>query len=412
MTEETYDIIIVGAGPAGCSCAHQLSGKGLKIAIIDKDIFPRDKICGDAISPDVVNQFYRMDAKLGEQFKQFPIKKGSHGIRFFAPNHNFLDLSFTKSKYTDSASFVVKRIAFDNFFFNQIKDLPDIAIYLNHKVQEISISDEAVVVETDKKAIKGKMIIGADGANSVVKKRLLDNKIEREHHSAGLRQYYENVTGFHEKNHIELHFYEGILPGYFWIFPLPDNQANIGIGMLSSEVSKRKINLKEKLADIIQHHPNVKDRFKDAKPLEPVRGFGLPMGSKKRACSGNRSLLLGDAASLIDPFSGEGIGNAMRSGRIAADHILKAVELNRFDAKFNKLYDKEIYSKMWKEFRFSYYLRKLMKHPRIFNFLLNKGSQSKAVRILLTSILDNRDFKKSIISPSFYYKLLSSSFYK
>ena len=403
---EIYDIIIVGAGPAGCSCAYQLSGKGLKIAIIDKDVFPRDKICGDAISPDVVNQFYRMDSELGENFKQFPIKKASDGIRFFAPNYSSLDISFTKSKHTDSPAYIVKRVAFDNFFFNQISNLPDIDILLEHKVQKIEIANETVFLETDKTTIKGKVIIGADGANSIVRKRLINNKIDREHHSAGLRQYYENVTGFHDKNHIELHFYKDILPGYFWVFPLPNNQANIGIGILSSEVSKKKINLKEKFADIIENHPNIKHRFKNAKPLESVKGFGLPMGSIKRACSGNRFLLLGDAASLIDPFSGEGIGNAMRSGRIAADHLVKAFELNRFDAKFNLRYDKEIYAKMWNEFRFSYYLRKLMKYPRVFNFIITKGSQSKSLRNLLTSILDNRDYKKSLLNPSFYYKLI------
>ena len=401
-----YDIIIVGAGPAGCSCAYQLSGKGLKIAIIDKDVFPRDKICGDAISPDVVNQFYRMDSELGENFKQFPTKEASDGIRFFAPNYNSIDINFTKSKHTDSPCYIVKRIDFDNFFFNQISNLSDIDIYLEHKVQKIEISNETVFLETNKTAIKGKVIIGADGANSIVRKRLINNQIDREHHSAGLRQYYENVTGFHDKNHIELHFYKDILPGYFWVFPLPNNQANIGIGILSSEVSKKKINLKEKLADIIENHPNIKHRFKNAKPLESVKGFGLPMGSIKRPCSGNRFLLLGDAASLIDPFSGEGIGNAMRSGRIAADHLVKAFELNRFDAKFNLLYDKKIYAKMWNEFRFSYYLRKLMKYPKVFNFIINKGSQSKSLRNLLTPILDNRDYKKSLLDPSFYYKLL------
>lgn len=403
---KVYYIIIVGAGPAGCSCAYQLSGKGLKIAIIDKDIFPRDKICGDAISPDVVNQFYRMDSELGNNFKQFPVKKASDGIRFFAPNYNFLDISFTKSKHTDSPCYIVKRTAFDNFFFNQICNLPDIDIYLEHKVQKVEVSNESVFLETNKTAIKGKVIIGADGANSIVRKRLINNKIDRNHHSAGLRQYYENVTGFHDKNHIELHFYKDILPGYFWIFPLPNNQANIGIGILSSVVGQRKINLKEKLADIIKNHPNIKHRFKNAKPLESVKGFGLPMGSKKRACSGDRFLLLGDAASLIDPFSGEGIGNAMRSGRIAADHLTKAFELNRFDAKFNLRYDKEIYAKMWNEFRFNYFLRELMKYPRLFNFIINKGNQSKSLQNLLTSILDNRDYKKSLLNPSFYYKLL------
>lgn len=403
---ENYDVLIVGAGPAGCACAYQLSGKGLKIALVEKDVFPRDKICGDALSPDVVNQFYRMNPELGKKFEKLATKLPSGGIRFFAPNQNFLDVSFSKSDFTEKPSFIAKRVDFDHFFFNQIKDLPDIDIFQSHKVKRIEIADEAVVLETDKITVKGKVILGADGANSIVRRKLMKGKIQREHHTAGLRQYYENVSGFDERSHIELHFYDDIIPGYFWIFPLPNNQANVGMGMLSSEISDRKTNLKEKLADIIQNHPNVKDRFKDAKAMESVKGFGLPMGSVKRQCSGNHFLLLGDAAGLIDPFSGEGIGNAIRSGRVAADHLLKAFEQNRFDAKFNKRYDKEIYSKMWNEFRFSRFLQNLLKYPKIFNYLLNKGNNSKSVRVLLTSIIDNRDFKKSLLSPSFYYKIL------
>lgn len=403
---ELYDVIIIGAGPAGCACAYQLSGNGLKVAIIEKDVFPRDKICGDAMSPDVVNQFYRMNPELGEKFKQFPSKRASDGIRFFAPNHELLDVSFSKSQFTDKPSFIVKRIDFDHFFFKQIEGLPDIDIHQQHKVKTIESNNDFVSVETDKTSIKGKIIIGADGANSIVKRQLDKNKIDRNHHTAGLRQYFENVTGFDDRSHIELHFYDDIIPGYFWIFPLPNNQANVGMGMLSNEVSNRKINLKERLADIIENHPNVKDRFKNAKPLENIKGFGLPMGSKKRACSGNRFLLLGDAAGLIDPFSGEGIGNAMRSGRVAAEHLLKGIEMNRFDAEFNKRYDKEIYAKMWNEFRFSRFLQKLLKYPKLFNFLLNKGNKSKSARMLLASIIDNRDFKKSLVSPSFYRKIL------
>jgi len=300
------------------------------------------------------------------------------------------------------------KIDFDNFLFNQISKLPDLEIFTNHKVEALEILENNVVVKTDQQTFHTKTVIGADGAHSILNKRLTNNKLEKNHYSAGLRQYYENVSGFQNKEYIELHFYKDILPGYFWIFPMDNNRANIGIGMLSSEISKRRINLRKKLAEIIETHPNVKDRFKHAKPLETVKGFGLPMGSKKRQCSGDRFLLLGDAASLIDPFSGEGIGMAIRSGRIAADHILKAFKLNRFDAKFNAQYDKMIYSKMRFELYFSSMLQRLLKYPRVFNFVLNIASHSKPIQRLLTYILDNQDFKKSYLNPFSYFNKLSS----
>ena len=406
MIEPKYDIIIVGAGPAGCACAYQLRNANLKIAILEKDSFPRDKICGDALSADVINQFYRMDEEIAHQFEGFTAKQPSNGVRFFAPNKQRLDIDFVNPKHGKAAGYIVKRKDFDHFWFNLVKDLPHVDVYTEHKVENVVATNDEIKIDTSKGRFLAQMAIGADGAHSVLNRKLTTNKVEKEHYCAGLRQYYEGVTNFHSGNHIELHFYEDVLPGYFWIFPLPNNQANVGLGMLSSEVSKSKINLKEKLDEIIRYHPNVKERFKNAKPLESIQGYGLPIGSKKRPISGNRFLLLGDAASLIDPFTGEGIGNAIRSGRIAADHINDAFKNNRFDAHFNKAYDKVIYHKMWNELRISRSMQKLLKYPKLFNFVVRKANKNQSIRTLLTSMLDNIDLKKELTKPSFYVKLI------
>ena len=117
------------------------------------------------------------------------------------------------------------------------------------------------------------MVLAADGAQSILNKKLTGNVVEKEHFCAGVRQYYSNVKEFHPENHIELHFYKEILPGYLWVFPLPGNQANVGLGMLSSVVSKKKMNLKTELAKLLETEPLLKQRFKDAIPLTEVQGF-------------------------------------------------------------------------------------------------------------------------------------------
>jgi flavin-dependent dehydrogenase len=149
----------------------------------------------------------------------------------------------------------------------------------------------------------------------------------------------------------------------------------------------------------------LKERFKNAKPIEKPQGFGLPIGSKKRPLSGDRILLLGDAASLIDPFTGEGIGNALRSGRIAADHITKSFENQNFTASFHKQYDKTVYQKMWNELRISRQLQMLLRYPRLFNFVVEKANHNSSVKTLLTSMLDNVDLKKELVMLGFYLKL-------
>lgn len=403
MESEEYDVVIVGAGPAGCTCAYLLAGNGIKVALLEKENFPRDKTCGDALSPDAVNQLNRIDPALAQQFHERVEKTPSHGIRFFSPNNKCLDISLNDAR---SSSFIARRVDFDNFYFNQVRHRPDIHVYTECKVEEIEALEKEIIVTTGNTKFRAKVVVGADGANSIVTRKLTNHKVEKDHHSAGLRQYFENVCGFHQNNFIELHFYEGILPGYFWIFPLPNNRANVGLAMLSSEVIKQKVNLKEKLNEIIQRHPTVAPRFKNAKPLESVKGFGLPLGSKKRICSGHRFLLTGDAAGLIDPFSGEGIGNAIRSGRLAAEHLKKAFEQKRFDREFNTLYDRDIYNKMWKELQISRSMQLLLKYPKLVNFVFNKALKSQSVRSLLASMLYDVNIKSELLKLSFYIKLM------
>jgi geranylgeranyl reductase family protein len=408
MTDKSFDfdLIIVGAGPAGFACAFQLRNQNLKIAIIDQATFPRDKICGDALSADVVNQLYRMDQSLGEKFESFAQKIDSHGVRFVAPNHSFLDINYQNPHHGNSAGYISKRLDFDHFLFQQIENQSNIKVFQSEKVLDSRRNAEGIELKTDKRQLTARMIIGADGAHSIVNRKLGNIKVEKDHYCAGIRQYFEGVTGFHNNQHIELHFYKELLPGYFWIFPLPNGQANVGLGMLSSEVSKKKLDLKKELGKLIESKPDLKERFRNAKELEKPQGFGLPIGSKKRPISGDRFLLLGDAASLIDPFTGEGIGNALRSGRIASEYILKAIENQNFTASFLQQYDHMVYHKMWNELRISRRIQMLLRYPKLFNFVVNRANKNSSVRTLLTSMLDNVDLKKELVKPGFYVKLL------
>jgi flavin-dependent dehydrogenase len=130
--------------------------------------------------------------------------------------------------------------------------------------------------------------------------------------------------------------------------------------MLSDTISKQKIDLKKSLSAIIQSIPEIAERFKDAEPLEDIKGFGLPLGSKKHKLSGNGFMLCGDAASLIDPFSGEGIETAMESGKFAAEQAIKCFENNNFAAEYLKQYDERVYRKMWSNFKNHYYLQRIL----------------------------------------------------
>jgi flavin-dependent dehydrogenase len=121
-----------------------------------------------------------------------------------------------------------------------------------------------------------------------------------------------------------------------------------------------KINLREKIQEIINRHEVISLRFKKAEQEGPVKGFGLPLGSLQGRLSGLRFMLCGDAGSLIDPATGEGIGNAMLSGMIAANRAVSCFEKNDFSVSFLSGYDREVYGRLAKEFRSKYRLQQLI----------------------------------------------------
>lgn len=405
MEHLRYDIVIVGAGPAGASCAIQLAKTGLQVAVMDKASFPRDKICGDALSVDVVNQLHKISPKLASDFEQLSHKVPSYGVRIYAPSGEPLDIPFIH-KQENKCGYLCQREVFDHLLVTHMLASENVSFFQNQTVTSVEVSPEKVVVVSEDYSITASVVIGADGAQSVVSRFLSGNSIDRRYYSAGLRVYYENVSSFTEGNHIELLFFKDTLPGYFWIFPLPDNRANVGIGILSSAVAKKKINLRKSLEELIVTHPVLKDRFRNAKPLEASKGFGLPLGGKKRKISGDRFLLLGDAAGLIDPFSGEGIGNAIRSGRVAAAHLINAFEHSDFSSEFNKNYDAEIYRLMQKEFRISRSLQKICKRAWLFNRIVRKANRNEYLKQFLTGTLSDIEQKKLLTRPGFYFNVL------
>jgi flavin-dependent dehydrogenase len=160
------------------------------------------------------------------------------------------------------------------------------------------------------------------------------------------------------------------------------------------------------MLDSLKHNPILKDRFAESELISDIKGWGLPLGTKKRRISGKRFILTGDAAFLIDPFTGEGISNAMTSGMIAASHIKKALQENKYDAKFLSGYDREVYDVLWDELRISRTLQRFSKYGKLFNYVVDKASANEGFRDMITCMFDDLDLRKKLSNPRLYFKLL------
>jgi geranylgeranyl reductase family protein len=407
---KTPRIAIVGAGPSGSTCSFFLSQFQIPHVLIDSAEFPRDKICGDAISGKALHILRKMDPQVVESLQIISDFTDTWGISFSAPNGKILDIPFKKERKSNDlpVGFVAKRKDFDHFLFNKTKS-SFAEIYTNTSLVGISRSFSGIELQLKKngneEVLEVDWVIGAEGERSLVAKILAKYQKELRHYSAGIRQYWQGVTHCHPQNYIELHFIKDLLPGYFWIFPMGDGICNVGLGMRSDRVSKGRVNLKKELERIIQENPMFQSRFKEAKAIETPKGWGLPMGSKPQTIGGEGFLLLGDAASLIDPFTGEGIGNGMKSGWIAAEEIRNAYQNNRWGG-LGDAYHQRVHRSLGDEFRVSDFLQRSLDYPWLFDAVVRKANKSQLLKETLICMFEDLDLRQQLRKPKFYWDLL------
>ena len=406
-------VIIVGAGPAGAGASIFLSKHEIPHIIIEKATFPRDKVCGDACSGKTLFVLRKANLELvPEIFSQENKFLPSHGIIFVAPNGKAIEIPFGGPKKTGepSAGFTTTRLTFDNFLFEKLnKNFA--TIFQQSSIHKIEKTEDGITILFSQNEIsyeiRSKIIIGADGDKSIVQKTMVHTKSSSKSYAVGLRAYYKGVTGMNKNNFIELHFLPEMLPGYFWIFPLPNGMANVGVGIPSDRVRDKKINLRELMLKVIRENPTISKRFRNAELEGKIPGWGLPLAIKSHSISGDNYLLTGDAASLIDPFSGEGIGNALYSGMIAAEAVQKALGEEKYDADFfKKNYDEILYRKIGNELKLSATLQRLCRFPWLFNFVVNKAKKSPALSQTMSSMFSDLDLRAQLKRPSFYFKIL------
>jgi geranylgeranyl reductase family protein len=403
-----YDLVIVGGGPAGVVTALYAARKGLTTLLLDKSRFPRDKICGDAVSGKaiaVLRDLQLEDAVAnlaGVRFRK---------VVFGSAKHVEAEVDLERARKRDLVvGYVIRRSVFDAFLFDRARAAATTCLE-EFEVEDLLFDDGRVcgVVGSDKSSglkreFRGRVVVGADGYRSIVARKTGSYTIDRAHWLVAIRRYHHNVKGLSDR--IELHYVSAVTPGYFWIFPVDDGLANVGLGMLASVMKKKRVNLTEAL-DATLGDRFFAPRFAESEPVEKPIGWHLPVGSIHRRCHGPGYLLVGDAAGLIDPFTGEGIANAMHSGRIAASAAARALDAGDVGTASLARYDRDLWDGIGDELRVSTKLQRIAGLEPLLNFTIRKAAHSQEVKDTLCAMIAEEVSRKQMTSPLFYLKLLA-----
>lgn len=376
------DILIIGAGPAGATTSLFLAKMGIPHLIIDAANFPRDKVCGDGLDLKVMRVLHHLDpAIVPHEMLENPHFVSSWGTRFWMQNGRAVDFVYEPSPNHQPPYPLfccAKRFYFDDFLVKKLD--PRFADFRPgvraEKIERdgkgwrvFTAGSTASSGEEASLEIRARLLIGADGDRSVLLRALGERKIDRWHYAGTLRQYWSGVEDLHPKNLIEVYFPKGLPMSYCYIFPLPNGEANVGYGMVSEIAAQGRHNLRDIFKRLLTEDPVMAPRFRHAEALEAPVGWGLPLASRRRPAAGEGYLLVGDAASLVCPTSGEGIGTGMMSGYIAAQFVQNALKSKDFSREQFRHYDREIHRRLQDEIRLYQLMMRLS--PRAYDFGLN-----------------------------------------
>lgn len=357
---QSYNVAILGAGPAGTACALALRGAGLRVALVDKARFPRDKICGDAIPGPALKALRQLDPTYAEELLAgLRPKAETRDSRVVAPNGGSLGVRWHLPTFNSP------RLHFDAALLDLVKRHTATEIHENFAVKTLTAAPDAVTLTAaDGRQLRAGLLIACDGANSMAARQLAHRRLDRAHHCAAVRAYYTDVADA-DGHTTEFFFLKKYPAGYLWVFPVGAGVHNVGFGMLSKDIVAHQLNLKKTLLELLQTHPQLAARFAPAQLLGPVTGFGLPLGTGRpaHALAGPRWLLCGDAASLIDPLQGHGIDTAIKSGILAAAQAVACFEKQDFSDAFLQHYARSVQAQLGPQLARSY---------RIMQFLGNK----------------------------------------
>jgi menaquinone-9 beta-reductase len=324
--DDDADVIVVGAGPSGATAAYYLAQAGLDVLLLEKSRFPRDKVCGDGLTPRAVKSLVAMGVDVSEEAGWLRNK----GLRVIGGGMR-LELPWPELSSYPGYGLVRARASLDETLARRAQ-ATGAKLLESTTVTGPVLDDDGRIVGVDVKAdgeertYRSRVVVAADGNSSRLSIAMGLRKRDDRPLGVAVRTYYTSPR--HDDDYLEswLDLWDGdrLLPGYGWIFGMGDGTSNVGLGLLNTSDAFGNTDYRALLAGWLRSMPQ-EWGYVEENRTEPVRGAALPMGFNRTPHYYRGLLLAGDAAGMVNPFNGEGIAYAMESGEILARVVAQAL---------------------------------------------------------------------------------------